>query len=90
VEFSSEARVAAFGKVGLVAFVDAGNVWADSWDFDLGDLRVAAGPGLRYDTPIGPVRFDVGVQLTPIDNLLVDGKPERRRWRMHFSIGHAF
>jgi outer membrane protein assembly complex protein YaeT len=90
VELSAEARVAAFGKVGFVAFVDAGNVWSGSWNVDLGDLRVAAGPGLRYDTPLGPVRFDVGVQLTPIDNLLVDGKPERRQWRMHFSIGHAF
>jgi outer membrane protein insertion porin family/translocation and assembly module TamA len=89
-EASSELRVAAFGKVGLVAFVDAGNVWPSSWEFDLGDLRYAVGPGLRYDTPIGPVRFDVGYQLTPIEGLLVDGEPERRRWRMHFSIGHAF
>lgn len=89
-EASTEARLAAFGKVGLVAFVDAGNVWDETWKMDLGDLRVDAGPGLRYDTPIGPVRFDVGVQLTPIEGLLVDGKPEPRRWRMHFSIGHAF
>ena len=36
----------------------------------------AVGPGLRYDTPIGPVRFDVGYQLNPIAGLLVKGEPE--------------
>jgi outer membrane protein assembly complex protein YaeT len=90
VEMSTELRVAAFGKIGVVGFLDAGNVWSGSWDFDLADLRYAVGPGLRYDTPIGPVRFDAGFQLTPIDGLLVDGKPERRHWRLHFSIGQTF
>ena len=56
----------------------------------LGDLRVAVGPGLRYRTPIGPVRADFGYQLTPIEGLLVNGEPETRRWRVHFSIGQAF
>jgi hypothetical protein len=36
------------------------------------------------------VRLDVGYQLTPIEGLLVDGKPESRRWRVHISIGQAF
>jgi outer membrane protein insertion porin family/translocation and assembly module TamA len=70
--------------------VDAGNVWEDSWQYELNDLRVAVGPGVRYQTPIGPVRMDFGYQLTPIDGLLVDGEPEKRRWRVHFSIGQAF
>jgi outer membrane protein assembly complex protein YaeT len=89
-EGSSEARLPLVGKFGAVAFVDYGNVWANSWDFNLGDLRYAAGPGLRYLTPIGPARMDFGYQLTPIDNLKVNGEPERRHWRVHFSIGQAF
>jgi outer membrane protein assembly complex protein YaeT len=89
-EWNSELRVAATRSLSLVAFVDAGNVWARSWQIEPGDLRVAAGPGLRYRTPIGPVRADFGYQLTPIEGLLVDGEPEKRRWRVHFSIGQAF
>ena len=78
------------GKLGLVGFFDYGNVWSQSWHFDLGDLRYAAGPGLRYLTPIGPARIDLGYQLNPIEGLLVNGTPEKRRWRVHFSIGQAF
>jgi outer membrane translocation and assembly module TamA len=89
-EWNSELRVAATRSLSLVAFVDAGNVWARSWQIEPGDLRVAAGPGVRYRTPIGPVRADFGYQLTPIEGLLVDGEPEKRRWRVHFSIGQAF
>ncbi len=89
-ELSSELRLSAFGDLGLVAFVDGGNVWSDAWDLDLSSLRWNAGPGLRYLTPIGPVRVDLAFQLTPIDGLLVDGEPESRRWRVHFSIGQAF
>jgi outer membrane translocation and assembly module TamA len=48
------------------------------------------GSGLRYQTPVGPIRFDFGYQLNRIPGLLVDGEPETRRWRIHFSIGQAF
>jgi outer membrane translocation and assembly module TamA len=54
------------------------------------DLRYAVGPGLRYQTPIGPLRFDVGYQLNPEPGLLVNGSPQPRRWRVHFSVGQAF
>jgi outer membrane protein assembly complex protein YaeT len=89
-EGSSEVRFPVWGKLGAVAFVDYGNVWSNTAHFDVGDLRYAVGPGLRYATPIGPARFDVGYQVNPIDNLLVNGEPQKRRWRMHFSIGQAF
>ena len=89
-EGSTEVRLPLWGKLGGVVFVDYGNVWSRSWDFDLGNLRYAAGPGLRYLTPIGPARVDFGFQLNPIDELRINGEPERRHWRMHFSIGQAF
>ncbi len=89
-EVNSELRLAISRNISVVAFIDAGNAWERSWQFELGDLRAAVGPGLRYRTPIGPVRADVGYQLTPIEGLLVDGEPEKRHWRVHFSIGQAF
>jgi outer membrane protein assembly complex protein YaeT len=89
-DLSTEARFGIRGKLSGVLFVDGGNVWTEPWDVQLNDLRWAAGPGLRYDTPIGPMRVDVGVQLNPIDGLVIEGTPEKRKWRVHFSIGQAF
>jgi outer membrane protein insertion porin family/translocation and assembly module TamA len=89
-EASSELRVPVWRSLSLVLFGDAGNVWAQEWAIRLGDLRYDVGPGLRYQTPIGPIRFDIGYQINPIEDLLVQGKPQARRFRMHFSIGQAF
>jgi outer membrane protein assembly complex protein YaeT len=87
--FSSELRAILRGNLGGVLFLDAGNVWT-SGNPQFDDLRYATGVGLRYVTPVGPVRFDVGWQLNPIPDLLIDGEPQSRAWRMHFSIGQAF
>ncbi|HEY8551764.1 MAG TPA: BamA/TamA family outer membrane protein [Vicinamibacterales bacterium] len=89
-ELSTELRIPLTGKLSAVAFLDAGNVWREPFRFGPEGLRANVGPGLRYDTPVGPVRVDLGYQLTPIDGLLVDGAPERRHWRVHISIGQAF
>jgi outer membrane protein assembly complex protein YaeT len=89
-EASSEVRIRLSQKLSVVGFIDAGNVWTDDWNIHLDELRYAVGPGLRYDTPIGPIRVDFGKQLNPIPGLLIDGQPEARTWRVHFSIGQAF
>jgi outer membrane protein insertion porin family len=88
--FSSEARAALKGKLGGVLFLDAGNVWTDLRTVDFNQIRYAVGTGLRYSTPVGPIRLDWGYQLNPIPGLLVNGQPQTRRWRVHFSIGQAF
>ena len=88
--FSTEWRVPVWRQLSAVVFLDGGNVWRRSWDFDMNDLRYDVGPGLRYNTPIGPIRFDVGFQLNPIPGLQVNGEPEPRQFRLHFSIGQAF
>ena len=90
IAFSEELRATLRGNFGGVLFLDAGNVWADSFGFKLGELRYAIGPGLRYQTPVGPIRFDFGYQLNPTPELFVNGGPQRRRFRLHFSIGQAF
>jgi outer membrane protein assembly complex protein YaeT len=89
-EVSSEARFGIRNNLGAVLFLDGGNAWEGPWEVQLKNLRWAVGPGIRYDTPIGPVRFDLGVQLNPIEGLVLEGKPETRKWRVHFSIGQAF
>jgi outer membrane protein assembly complex protein YaeT len=89
-EITSEARFPISGNLGGVLFVDAGNSWEDPWGIDLKDLLADVGAGVRYLTPIGPLRFDFAYQLTPIDGLLIDGEQQRFPWRVHFSIGQAF
>ena len=88
--FSTEVRANVWGNLGAVLFLDGGNVLGDRWSFDLRGLRYDMGPGLRYQTPIGPIRADIGFQLNPIPGLTVNGEPEKRHFRFHFSIGQAF
>jgi outer membrane protein insertion porin family/translocation and assembly module TamA len=87
---TSELRARVSGRAGAVLFLDAGNVWAERWRLSLDELQYAAGAGVRYRTPVGPIRFDVGYQLTSIPGLKVDGNAQPRPWRLHFSIGQAF
>ena len=54
------------------------------------DIRYAAGGGVRYTSLIGVMRADMGFQLNPIPDLRVNGAPQKRTWRIHLSIGHAF
>jgi outer membrane protein insertion porin family/translocation and assembly module TamA len=90
IEFAEELRFPIRGPLTGVAFVEGGAVAEDSWDFPIADLRYDAGAGIRYLTPIGPVRFDIGYQINPIPGLKIDGELQERRWRMHFSVGQAF
>jgi outer membrane translocation and assembly module TamA len=53
---------------------------------DLGRLRGSAGFGVRYDSPLGPLRLDFGFKVRP---RTVSGSPERG-WEYHLSIGEAF
>jgi len=70
VEFSLELRQRLAGALGGVVFLDVGNVSPASgspseWKQALavGSLQPTAGLGLRYRSPFGPVRLDVGVRL---------------------------
>ncbi len=78
---STEVRFHLPANFGLVAFADVGEIWSEREDFALDSLNVAVGPGLRYYTPFGPIRFDFGVQVTP---------PVPGRFAWHLSIGQAF
>ena len=77
-EGSSEVRFRLTRQLSAVAFVDFGGVGIDPWNPTADGLRADVGPGLRYQTPVGPVRLDFGYQLTPIDGLVVNGDTEGR------------
>jgi outer membrane protein insertion porin family len=79
---SVELRFPIRGDLGGVVFVDAGNVYSGSPAYDLSDLRVGMGPGIRYNTPVGPFRLDFGIALNP--------RTGDSFGRLDFSIGQAF
>jgi len=79
---SFEARYPIYKGLGGAVFFDYGNVYARQWNFKLGEMKYAPGAGLRYDTIIGPVRFDVGYALNP--------EPGIKRVQFWISIGQAF
>lgn len=56
---SAEVRYQVREKIGLVAFADFGQVWAESSFGGDSGSQSGAGVGVRYKTPIGPLRFDV-------------------------------
>jgi len=63
-------------------FYDVGNVWRRVGEF--GDsLEAGTGVGARVNTPIGPLRLDVGIPITRIDE-------EKRKPRIHFNISRSF
>ncbi len=94
---NGELRMALFGRLGAVVFVDAGNVWSDyrqiklsafghAWqreDYSELDVAYSVGTGLRFRTPVGPLRLDYGLKV---------GRDHRSagRGEWHLSLGQAF
>jgi outer membrane protein assembly complex protein YaeT len=60
--FNAEYRFPIAGPIGAQVFVDAGNTFAET-SVRFGDLKYGVGTGLRYLSPVGPVRFDLGYKL---------------------------
>lgn len=79
---SVEVRYPIWGELGGVVFLDMGNAYPN-YEPDLGSLRFTTGLGLRYDTPVGPLRVDWGYQLNPPDAPI-------SRWEYYLSVGQAF
>ena len=84
---NAEARIPMRGGLGAVAFIDGGNVWRTVSEMDFTELRGAVGVGLRYRSPVGPIRVDLGFKLDR--RMLTNGERERPT-ALHISLGQAF
>lgn len=92
--FSNRLRFAAFVDAGILGDGRSG-----------GELRITPGVGMRFTSPLGPIRFDVGYNryrlaagtvytTTPAGDLVVVrenfSKRSDRKWTLHFSVGQPF
>ncbi len=80
---------------GMSVFFDGGQVWQRIPEYDISDLQYSVGGGFRYNSPVGPIRIDMGYKINPTDEDLrifegVDYGNWFDRWGLHFSIGQAF
>jgi outer membrane protein insertion porin family len=56
--------IEALGLKGVV-FFDAGNAFSATHGIDLGEMRMATGAGVRWLSPMGPLRLELGFPLNP-------------------------
>ena len=82
VEAGAEARLRFTESLGAVAFLDGGMVYGQATDRIFQDLMWGAGAGLRYFTPVGPIRLDAAVPL--------DRRPGDSPWQLYISLGQSF
>ncbi len=62
-------------------FVDVGNVFSKSSDLNLGKMERALGFGLKYRTPLGPIRFEFAFNLR---------KAAERNFLIQWGIGNVY
>ena len=62
--FNQELRFPVYRWLSGVGFFDTGNVFGKVSAFELNELRSALGAGLRFDSPVGLLRVDLGVPWT--------------------------
>jgi outer membrane protein insertion porin family len=84
-----------FNGFGMGIFLDGGQIWREIDRVDERPIQFGTGGGLRYQSPIGPVRIDVGYKINPTeDDLGIFGEMGSSngwdRIGIHFSIGQAF
>ena len=85
IQFNLEYIFPIVKKAGLsgVAFFDSGNVYASSENVDFGDLFISAGGGIRWFSPMGPIRLEWGYPINPDPGMRDTG-------RFEFAMGGAF
>jgi outer membrane protein assembly factor BamA len=77
-----ELRAHVIGGLGMAGFVDTGNVFALASDINPNEFRTSIGGGIRYKSPIGPLRVDLGFKVHP--------QPGESATAWFISFGQAF
>ena len=85
VQFNAEVRFPLVPQAGVygVVFFDTGDIYAEGEDVELDNLRESAGGGIRWLSPMGPVRLEYGYILDPKST-----DKETGSWE--FSMASAF
>jgi outer membrane protein assembly complex protein YaeT len=79
---NGELRVPVRGGLQIAEFVDSGQVFQRVSTFDLTQMRTAIGFGVRYKSPIGPIRVDLGFKVKP--------RPDENLTAWFVTFGQAF
>jgi len=79
------AVIPSWKELRLTSFFDLGNVYASLKEFRPLELQGAAGAGIRYKTPLGPVRLELAWKLWGLDAQDKKGKP-----LVFLTIGNIF
>jgi len=86
-EYRTPLGIVPIKNVGGAVFYDTGNVFPSIRDVHVSDFTHSVGFGLRYVTPLGPVRVDVGFNLHRRIN--ENGQLERP-YAIFFTLGNPF
>ena len=70
-------------NIKAAAFVDVGNIERRSYRIKFGDFQISVGPGVKINTPIGPLAFYYGIPILNRDT-------EDRNGRFEFSLSRSF
>lgn len=58
-------------KLRMAIFTDLGQVWSDRGQLNLGELVATPGFGVRYESPVGPIRMDLAYNAQGVQTLRV-------------------
>ncbi len=78
-----EYRADWFWKFGYNLFLDYGNIWAKTDDIRLKSIRLTAGVGVQFFSPLGPIRLEYGRKL-------LRGEEPLKGGRLHLSLLYSF
>jgi outer membrane protein insertion porin family len=79
-EGSTELRYPIWNIFSGAVFLDFGNVWTQSFNYNLRELHYAAGFGIRAKTPIGPIRLDIARAIHDVEKQI----------QIFLNVGQAF
>jgi outer membrane protein insertion porin family/translocation and assembly module TamA len=82
IETSIELRHPITESLAAAVFLDAGQISRSSYTVPLGSMLYGTGLGLRFRSPIGPLRVDLGFPVQPPDG--------DAHWQIHLSVGQNF